>query len=218
MSLNSNKFYRDGRVRTFPGNTIVCHLAALTPLIERIDKLYERLVNAEAALNYTLLPPSSWHMTVLDGVCDKERWAERWPEHFDRRLSLSEIHESFESRLKAERFGPKLTFAMRVEGFWPLHKIMAIQLTPADDKEAQAIRNLRLRLSHTLGFACSNPDTYSFHISLAYLIKRCSGRQMTQLKELLAEEAREISKSLDFIPAIENTTGATLSRICRCRL
>ena len=51
-----SKFFPDGRVRAYPGNTVLCHVAGITPLIERLDKLYGRLVDAEMAQIYTLLP------------------------------------------------------------------------------------------------------------------------------------------------------------------
>ena len=74
-----SKFFPDGQVRAYPGNTVLCHVAGIPPLIERLDKLYGRLLDAEVAQIYTLLPPSSWHMTVFDGVCDGNRNGERWP-------------------------------------------------------------------------------------------------------------------------------------------
>ena len=54
-----SKFSPDGQVRAYPGNTVLCHVAGITPLIERLDKLYGRLLDAEVARIYTLLPPSS---------------------------------------------------------------------------------------------------------------------------------------------------------------
>ena len=81
--------------------------------IERLDKLYGRLLDAEVAQIYTLLPPSSWHMTVFDGVCDGNRNGERWPGDLDREAPLLEINQTFEARLKAGRFGPGLSFASK---------------------------------------------------------------------------------------------------------
>jgi hypothetical protein len=50
-------------VRTVPGNIIAGHATAAA-LAGRLN----RLRAAEAAQLYTLLPPPSWHMTLLDGV------------------------------------------------------------------------------------------------------------------------------------------------------
>jgi hypothetical protein len=120
-------------------------------LVERLDRLYDRLRAAEAARLYTLLPPRSWHMTVFDCVCDEARSSERWPIGKALDLPLAEVNRDMEERLKAEQFGPKLAFAMRVTGFWSLRHVIAIALEPADSAEDKAIRALRDRLSAALG-------------------------------------------------------------------
>ncbi len=190
------KFFPDGQVHTFPGNSIVCHVARVVSLIGRLDKLYERLCLAHAAASYALLPPSSWHMTLFDGVCEQERYVKRWPASLARDLPLVDINRSFEAQLRAGQFGPKLTFAMRVKTFWPLKDLIAIELEPADAKEERAIRALRVRLSETLGFSCPAPDTYTFHISLAYFIKYPTRNEKAELGNILTGEVEEMTKSL----------------------
>jgi hypothetical protein len=190
------KFHPGGQIRTFPGNSIVCHVATVASLIERLDRLYERLCLARAAASYTLLPPSSWHMTVFNGVCDQERDAGLWPADLARNLPQAEIDREFEARLKAERFGPELTFAMRVKCFRPPRSGISIDLEPANAKEEQAIRALRVRLSETLCFSCPAPDTYTFHITLAYFTKHPSHAEKAELENILTGAVEEMTKSL----------------------
>ena len=192
-----SKFFPDGQVRAYPGNTVLCHVAGIPPLIERLDKLYGRLLDAEVAQIYTLLPPSSWHMTAFDGVCDGNRNGERWPGDLDREAPLLEINQTFEARLKAGRFGPGLSFAMRVRRLRPLMNVIAIELEPADEGEERAIRALRQRLAATLSFDRSATDTYTFHITLAYFIRFPDASEKARLESLMTEEIQDMAKSLD---------------------
>jgi hypothetical protein len=192
-----SKFFPDGQVRAYPGNTVLCHVAGIPPLIERLDKLYGRLLDAEVAQIYTLLPPSSWHMTVFDGVCDGNRNGERWPGDLDREAPLLEINQTFEARLKAGRFGPGLSFAMRVRRLRPLMNVIAIELEPADEGEERAVRALRQRLAATLSFDRSAPDTYTFHITLAYFLRFPDASEKARLESLMTDEIQDMAKSLD---------------------
>lgn len=74
-----DKFDPDGNVQHFPGNTIICHLSNLTDLYSSMIVLYDRLNQSPLSHLYTLLPPSSWHMTVFEGVTDKKRTPGYWP-------------------------------------------------------------------------------------------------------------------------------------------
>ena len=192
-----SKFFPDGQVRAYPGNTVLCHVAGIPPLNERLDKLYGRLLDAEVAQIYTLLPPSSWHMTVFDGVCDGNRNGERWPGDLDREAPLLEINQTFEARLKAGRFGPGLSFAMRVRRLRPLMNVIAIELEPADEGEERAVRALRQRLAATLSFDRSAPDTYPFHITLAYFLRFPDASEKARLESLMTDEIQDMAKSLD---------------------
>jgi hypothetical protein len=153
------KFYPDGRVRTFPGNTIVCHVTVTTALVERLNRLYERLRAAKAARLYTLLPPSSWHMTLFDGVTGETSTPDRWPECLPLDAPLEEAHRLFEGRLTAQVFGPKLTFDMQVTGFGSLRNVISISLQPASAAEERAIRCLRDRLAAVLRLRRASHDT-----------------------------------------------------------
>jgi hypothetical protein len=146
---------------------------------------------------YTLLPPSSWHMTVFDGVCDGNRNGERWPGDLDREAPLLEINQTFEARLKAGRFGPGLSFAMRVRRLRPLMNVIAIELEPADEGEERAVRALRQRLAATLSFDRSAPDTCTFHITLAYFLRFPDASEKARLESLMTDEIEDMANSLN---------------------
>ncbi len=190
------KFHPDGRVRPFAGNTIVCHTASAAALTDRLGRLHERLRAARAARLYTLLPPSSWHMTLFDGVTDEVRIPDRWPQDMPLDMPLAEVHRHFEERLKAEVFGPKLTFSMRATATGRLRNGIDIRLRPVDAAEEQAIRTLRDRIAAVLRLRRAAHDTYGFHITLAYFIAYPGEDEAAELHGLMKEEVQVLEASL----------------------
>ncbi len=190
------KFHPDGQLRPFPGNTIVCHTASAPALTDRLGRLHERLRAAKAVRLYTLLPPSSWHMTLFDGVADEVRIPDRWPRDTPLDMPLAEVNRLFEERLKAEVFGPKLAFSMRVTATGRLRNSIGIRLQPADAAEEQAIRALRDRIAAVLRLRRAAHDTYGFHITLAYLIAYPSEAEAAELHCLMTEEVQALEASL----------------------
>jgi hypothetical protein len=190
------KFHPNGQVRPFPGNTIVCHTASAPALTERLSELHERLRAARAARLYTLLPPSSWHMTLFDCVADEVRVPDCWPRDMPLDTPLAEVHRLFEERLKAEVFAPKLTFSMRVTAAGRLRNGIDIRLQPVDTAEEQAIRTLRDRIAAVLRLRRAAHDTYGFHITLAYFIAYPGEDEAAELHNLMREEVRALEASL----------------------
>lgn len=194
------KFHADGAVRTFPGNTIVCHVASQTALIAGLDRLYDRLRQAAAAHSYTLLPPSSWHMTLYVGICDQDRRAARWPKGLSLDAPMQEANSYVEERLQQTRFQGPSRFRMRVKHFWPLKDGIVLGVEPVDDAENKAIRALRDDIAESVGMRLEGHDTYEFHITMAYFVGQPSDEEFTALSSLLAEELQRLC---DSIPVFE---------------
>ena len=55
---------------------------------------------------------------------------------------------------------------------------------------------MRVRLSETLGLGCPAPDTYTFHITLAYFTKHPTGSEKAELENILTRAVEEMTKSL----------------------
>ncbi|CAO2649978.1 Nn.00g012700.m01.CDS01 [Neocucurbitaria sp. VM-36] len=74
------KFSSDGVVQQCPGNTTLCHVPLDSPILPGLQSLYTALKNHLRFLGrISLLPPASWHMTVVDGICEKECEPGMWP-------------------------------------------------------------------------------------------------------------------------------------------
>lgn len=178
-----NKFYPDGRVRPFPGNTILCHLPQQGPRSEAFDALLDiyRAARDHAFLeNASLLPPSSYHMTVFEGVTEAtRRRPDAWPAGVPPTASLEDCDKIIAQRLKAFRLDTALPLRMAVDvdAITPSGGAIVIPLKPVDVAEALKLRDLRRRLSSAVGIGVGDPDTYRFHISLAYWIRALTTRQ-----------------------------------------
>lgn len=190
------KFHADGKVRAYPGSTIVCHVAAERALVEKLDHLYERLRTAAAAHAYTLLPPSSWHMTLLVGICDQDRRLDRWPDGVALDAPLDDVTATIAARLKRHPLGGPQRFRMRVARFAPLTDALILRLEPADADDNAAIRSLRDKIADRIGMRLAGHDDYTFHITFGYFVAEPTDEEFTLLATLLEEELADMRANL----------------------
>lgn len=174
----NQKFKPDGTVLPFPGNTILCHLSPNSELYTRLLSLYKDLQAQSFAPLYVLLPPTSWHMTLSEGVCDQIREVSSWPAGVSLDVSLQTCNEFIRERLVSFDLACELPFRMTLSGWEPLEDGIALTVTPATDEETSKLRDLRDRLAEHLGLRHPGHDEYSFHISLAYTLRYLSRDQI----------------------------------------
>src|SRR3546814_7288625 len=77
-----SKFYADGRVHPFPGNTVICHVPQQgehSGCFNALLDIYREAPAHPFVRKITLLPPSSYHMTIFGGANDKPRERKSWP-------------------------------------------------------------------------------------------------------------------------------------------
>ena len=185
-SGDGGKFYPDGRVKPYPGNTIICHLPQQGPDHAAFDALlniYRAAPEIPFLRRATLLPPSSYHMTVFEGatVSGRDR-PDQWPTGLAQSATLDDSNRYLTDRLKTFKLGTTLPLRMTVdmEAPTPAGSAIIIPIKSADAESEAKIRDLRLRLSAATGIAIPSPDTYRFHISLAYWIRQPSSDEQEQ--------------------------------------
>ena len=93
-----NKFYEDGTVRQFPGNTIICFADPQSQAFQEAEWAQQQLLRESYADKFAILPPSSFHMTVLDLICDQVRETEKWSSHLSLDAPLEEVDQHFNVR------------------------------------------------------------------------------------------------------------------------
>lgn len=167
-----NKFDRDGQTIPMHGLTTVCHLRSMQALHMVMKQVRDALA-AEPVLasSYGLLPPSSYHMTIL-GLISGQKFEQAVAAHakskeadtaasmlprvrtgaFDKltppmRLFTTSVAHRLE-RAGVLQSVPWTSFAMRVVGVNDL--VNTVELEPWDDEVASAIECWRQRVVECL--------------------------------------------------------------------
>jgi len=172
------KFNKDGSVGRFPGNTVIAKIPPSLPIYAGLVEAQERLRGADRSGKYAFLPPSSFHMTVIEGLCDQVRTPELWSRKLDLQLPLADVNQFVLECFS--RLSRPSSFTMRLSQATVL-RWLVIPLEPANAETSQSLQRLREEFSQETGIRFPNHDTYTYHISLAY-----------NLVWLTADEEREM--------------------------
>ncbi|CAK7267926.1 hypothetical protein SEPCBS57363_002840 [Sporothrix epigloea] len=200
------KFSIDGVAQRYPGNTIICHLPADSPLIERIIEAQKTLgAHPTFAKSIRFMPSSSFHMTVFDGARETECEPGMWPEGREKH-PLDDTTALFSAKLcklgrelASEGLAPP--YRMRFASFSAPEIGIGLEVRGVTDEEEARMRLLRDRLADTLGFRAPNHNAYIFHVTTAYMIRHVDGADLVELQNTLA--------SLVSLVDIEFELGAT---------
>ncbi|KAL4874989.1 RNA ligase/cyclic nucleotide phosphodiesterase [Aspergillus karnatakaensis] len=200
------KFSADGTVQRYPGNTTVCHIPADSPLQPLLHTTYNAL-NTHPRLSkiIAILPPSSWHMTVVNGVREQECEPGMWPPGLEKK-PLAEATEEFavaarRAGLQLEEQGLAPPYRMRVRRFNP--EVVAgigLEVEGATAEEEKRMRRLRDVLADAMGFRAPNHEVYDFHVSIAYFLRHVEGGDLVEVRRLYREllEGVEMEGGLEF--------------------
>ncbi|KAK7048169.1 DUF1868-domain-containing protein [Favolaschia claudopus] len=190
------KFDPDGNVQRYPGNTIIAHLSPSTEpeLYQSMLKLHEKLKLSPLSHLYTLLPPSSWHMTIFEGVCDQVRIPSRWPDDLSIDASLEECTSLFSHKLSSFDLQCDPPYRMSITGFDPLVVGIGIHIEPRTGEENARLRELRDRLSPLLHIRSQDHASYVLHFTMAYLLRILTEEQDMEINNLLMDHFVEMPK------------------------
>jgi hypothetical protein len=167
------KFAADGRVLPFPGNTFICPIAPSNPATAPLRAFRAALEAEPYAHKFAFTPPSSYHMTVFEGVVDQVRKPGFWPADLDPDAPLADCNRLFLWKLAAFNLEDLPRFRMAVmegPGNVDMRPGAGIYLSPLDDRENARLRRLRDRLSDLLALRHPGHDTYKFHTTQTYAI------------------------------------------------
>lgn len=198
------KFNADGTIRPFPGNTILCMIPATSATYERVVWLQQNFAAQPFAHHFALLPPSSFHMTVIDLVCEAVRDPAYWSRYLESQVPLAEVDAFFSRVLKAVH--PPSTVRMKYNGISTGGGVR-MDVVPEDKETFQALWAYREVVAIATGVRLPTHDSYGFHISLAYrLIEPEPGEA-----EAIAKWVREVDSVLQHTFGIYDTGQPTLS-------
>lgn len=167
---------RTGEIQIWPGNTVVCHLQEGSTLWHGLHTVQDALRHLEGPVQKMhLMPPESWHMTVLDGVNEADREPGLWPPGKEQQ-PLDECTQDFlqrlsqlPPRLKAEGLAPP--YMVQVAGIEVHPGGIHLKIECQSDDEEKRMRRLRDVLADTIGFRRPTHEAYQWHMGFCYLTK-----------------------------------------------
>jgi hypothetical protein len=201
----TRKFFPDGRVHPFAGNTVVCHLDQQGPRSLPFDTMldiYREMPVKSYANKVALLPPSSYHMTLFGGATDANRQPGQWPQGVPANASIAECNRIVGERLQQAKLASPSLIRMKVDvadsGYDG--NTLRMPLVPYDDAEAAMLNALRDRMSEAVGVRSPTHEEYQFHITIGYLIRPFGRRE---LRDALADMGAWKARMASLSPVIE---------------
>lgn len=177
-----HKFHADGSVRHFPGNTIICFADPVGQAYQDAAWVQHELLKTSYNHKFAMLPPSSFHMTVFDLLCDDVRSPDKWSSKLALDATLIETDEFFINAI--QHIPAPDNFRMTFQHLNLGTNGLSLYLKPIDDAMNQLIRGYRDQLADATGVRQPNHDAYAFHLSLAYRILQTTDEEEAQLIEL----------------------------------
>lgn len=186
-----NKFNEDGTVRFFPGNTIISFVDHSAPIWDHFVAIRSMLTCRQASHCLTLLPDSSIHMTVFEGVCHQWRKPEVWTNKLPLDCKLEETDDLFEQAFKTVK--PLGQVNMRVDHVQIGLHGSGVQLQPATEADAAELKRFREECSAALGLRFPNHDTYEYHLSIGYFTKQPTAEEEKELNDYVDHANQYVS-------------------------
>ncbi len=177
------KFHADGSARQFAGNTIICFVAPESAIGQAASTFQAALRAQPFGAKFALLPPSSFHMTVMELLCDQIRVRERWSAQLDLDLPLAESDSFFAQRVPG--IPAPTGLIMHVSGLYYANNLM-LTLQPAESATAAALRTYRESIAAVTGVRFLDHAEYGFHMSLGYRLDQLDATEAAALTDVCA--------------------------------
>ena len=162
-----HKFDHNGKPLPFPGCSIISKIPLKSDLFYEIKLLQLKYKNLSPEKAYTYLPETSFHMTLFD-CCNINTFnTQYWPKNIVEDNNFEKIAYVLSKRIKNLKFPDK--FDLKLNKLFGGYSMILEGNTKKDEK---IIRDYRNKLSDLLGIRFENHETYSFHITLAYILRK----------------------------------------------
>lgn len=194
------KYDAAGNALSYPGNTVLCHLNQPGPRFEAISMIAAALREQVGDANIAWTPPSSYHMTVFDGVTNARRHPGDWPHLLPLDAPQEECDRYVGDRLKTFALELELPIRMVVDPALVTRTSTHFPLRPIDATENTRLRRLRNRISAAIGVRHANHDDYAFHTTLGYYIKPFTASEAQRYQKWWLQAVGELRRR---VPVIE---------------
>lgn len=189
MADGSEKFDHNGNARPFAGSTVLCRLTEGSDPISY--SAFCRLAGALATTAFSpkiaFLPASSYHMTLLGCVTDKDRDPAHWPSGLPINASIESCHQHVERRLiRATSIGPELV-VVEPDQERPIvcDHLLKVRLRPHGRGEHARLLRSRTEIANALGLRPPS-SLADLHITIGYPIAPLTPAEEAQFEEISA--------------------------------
>ena len=190
------KFYEDGSVRRYPGNTVVAPVTPASTAYDVMCHLRQTVIERGCDSHLILLPTDSYHMTIIRGVNDQIRDDAHWPAALAKDAPMSAVDDYMERAImSADIPGP---VRMRFDHVRMSASDVKVVVVPADEGEERKLLRFRDRAADAIGLRLPGHDSYVFHITLAYTRVIPEGEDETRFADLIKEFTEYVSDKGEF--------------------
>ena len=184
-----NKFDDKGNPLPYPGCTIICNIPLNTHLSDQIISFQKNLKKFNPEKTYFYLPSSSFHMTLFDCCNLNTKNTKYWPTDIDPDMDYKDISIELNKRIQNYIFPEELNLKLKM--FFGGYSIV---LEPFSEKDEKILRNCRDELSSLLKIKFENHQRYTFHITLAYILRELNKNEIKSLIEFNKQLSFDFSK------------------------
>jgi len=186
-----NKFDHRGKPLPFPGCSIICKIPIKSDFFYETKLLQSKYRNLNPDKAYTYLPDTSFHMTLFD-CCNVNTFnTQYWPKNIVKDNNYKKVSYLLTKKLKDLKFSDK--FNLKLKKLFGGYSMILEGNTKKDEK---IIRDYRNKLSSLLEIRFENHETYSFHITLAYILRKLKDDEIKKLIKINCRLLKVFAKHL----------------------
>ena len=190
------KFYEDGSVRRYPGNTVVADVVPGMVAYDVMLHLKQMVIDAGFDKDIILMPADSYHMTVFRGLNDQVRTDTHWPPNLPKETPFTEV-DDYVSAAVAKAVIPEPT-RMKFDEVRFGASCVIVRLVPADEEQNRILREFRDRAADAVNLRLPGHEDYHFHITLAYVRIVAEGEREKEKDALIAKMNEYIATQPEF--------------------
>lgn len=182
------KFHKDGSVRPFAGNTVICHLPAQCGMRDVMSDLREQLKTSPFRNRLGLTTVDSYHMTIFAGANDQGRKASGWPVYVSQGATIEHCNAAVMERMQTLRLQYELPFRVMIDVPATLSypRACTLRMKAVNDQEEKNLRSVRDQLAEAYGFRLPGHATYAFHVTMSYQMTPFTDSERKEYQDLLA--------------------------------
>ncbi len=189
------KFFENGDVRTYPGNTVVADVTPECPAYDVMVSLHQMVIDYGLDSHQILLPKDSYHMTVIRGVNDQVRKDTHWPTDLAKDAPMTDVDDYITAAVTRVPMPQKMR--MKFDEVILNEGDIKVLLLPADEEQDRILREYRDAVARSIGLFLPKHDEYRFHITLSYTRVIAEGEDAVRMEKMLEEMNRRIQGQPD---------------------